>query len=151
MSRGLATVSAVCCGMSAGAMLLIRVVLVPFWRGAPPREFRGWFAAHSGRIRSVMVPLGVSAAAAPVASTVATAASGDPGAGSSAMAAGAGAGVVAITLNVNEPANEKFVQPDLSDSETAELLDRWVKWHDVRVALGVAGAVFAARALTARD
>ena len=59
-------------GMLAGAMLVIKLVLVPFWRGVPPRQFRTWFGAHSPRIRAVMVPLG----AAGVGTAAATAAPG---------------------------------------------------------------------------
>src|SRR5688572_29691255 len=54
----LAVLGAVNAGLLAGGMVLIEVVLVPFWRGTSPTEFRGWFTTHSGRIRSVMRPLG---------------------------------------------------------------------------------------------
>ena len=42
-SRPLAVLSAVLTGALAGAMVLIEVVLVPFWRRVPPAEFRAWF------------------------------------------------------------------------------------------------------------
>ena len=131
-------------GMLAGAMLLIRVVFVPFWRGAPPREFRTWFGDHSGRIRSVMGPLGAAGLGLATATTaVEVADDGSPV--SAAVAAAASAGVVAITLGVNEPANAKFEQEDFDDAETTELLHRWARWHDVRVVLGL---VATAAALT---
>jgi Domain of unknown function (DUF1772) len=50
-----------------------------------------------------------------------------------------------VTVTVNEPANEKFVQPDFDDDDTSRLLVRWARWHDLRVALGVIGAIAAAR------
>ena len=123
-------------GTLAGAMVLIRVVLVPFWRGLPPREFRVWFSEHSGRIRSLMVPLG----AAGVATATVTAAAerhAEEAPGAATVAAAASAGVVAITLTVNEPANAKFEQVDFDDRETAELLRKWSRWHDARVILGL--------------
>ena len=123
-------------GMLAGAMLLIKLVLVPFWRDAPPPEFRAWFGRHSSRIRGLMVPLG----AAPLATALATAAAeaGTDGAPApAAIAAAASAGVVAITVTVNEPANAKFEQADFDDEETTELLRKWSRWHDVRVVLGL--------------
>jgi hypothetical protein len=52
LSRPLAVLTAVLVGLLAGAMVLIEVVLVPFWRGLPPAEFRAWFAARSSAIRS---------------------------------------------------------------------------------------------------
>ena len=61
LSRALAIVTAVLVGLLAGGMVLIEVVLVPFWRGAPAADFREWFAAHSGRVRALMAPLGAGA------------------------------------------------------------------------------------------
>ena len=60
LSRPLALVSAVLAGVLTGGMVLIEVVLVPFWRASSPAEFRAWFAAHSGRIRALLVPLGAA-------------------------------------------------------------------------------------------
>jgi hypothetical protein len=131
--------------MSAGAMLLIRIVLLPFWRGLPPAEFRRWFASHSSRIRRLMVPLGATAAASAIASAATEAATERIPATTSAIAAASAMGVVAVTVKVNEPANEKFVRPDFDDEKTARLLARWARWHDLRVALGLLGAIAAAR------
>jgi hypothetical protein len=133
-------------GMLTGAILLIKLVLVPFWRGVPPREFRTWFGAHSHRIRALMVPLG-AAGVGTAAATAVVEASTEGARGTSAAAAAASAGVVAITLQVNEPANEKFEQIDFDDAETSALLERWARWHDLRIALGLLGT--AAAALTA--
>jgi len=123
-------------GMLTGAMLLIKVVLVPFWRGVPPREFRIWFAEHSGRIRGVMAPLGAAGLGTSLAATAVEAGTGGAP-GRAAVAASASAGVVAITLAVNEPANAKFEQVDFDDDQTRELLRTWARWHDVRVLLGL--------------
>jgi hypothetical protein len=38
--RTLGVPTAVLDGLLAGAMVLVRVLLVPFWRGVPPAEFR---------------------------------------------------------------------------------------------------------------
>jgi Domain of unknown function (DUF1772) len=131
--------------MSAGAMLLIRIVLLPFWRGLSPAEFRRWFASHSGRIRGLMVPLGATAAASAIATAATEVATEHTPPTTSAIAAASAVGVVAITVTVNEPANEKFVQPDFDDEETTRLLERWARWHDLRVALGLLGAIAAVR------
>ena len=122
-------------------MILIRVVLVPFWRQAPPADFRRWFRAHSPSIRNLMLPLGLGAAA----SSAASAATTRPVSPAAVAAAVCTAGVVGVTATVNEPANARFVAENgLSDEETRELLARWARWHDVRVGLGVVGAVAAA-------
>ena len=151
VKRALGTLTVASSGLSAGAMLFIRIVLVPFWLGAPPREFRAWFATHSGRIRSLMVPLGTAAAATSVTAFFAEAATAGEERASAAVAAVSAAGVGVITYAVNEPANEQFVRQDLGDEDTERLLDRWARWHDVRVVLGLVGTLAAARALARRD
>jgi hypothetical protein len=145
--RAVAIAATVTTGLLAGGMLLIRVVLVPFWRGIPPREFRDWFASHSNRIRGVMVPLGTAAATSSAITALFELAADDGATASSAMAAVSAAGVGAITYAVNEPANEQFVREDLDDDVTTDLLGRWSRWHDLRVVLGVVSALAAARTL----
>ncbi|MGY1836528.1 anthrone oxygenase family protein [Blastococcus sp. SYSU DS0510] len=149
VARVLALVSAVLAGLLAGGMTLIDVVLLPFWRGVPPEQFRTWFAAHSGRIRRLMLPLAAGAAAVNAASAVVQTAKGTR-AGAASVAAGAAAGVVAITITVNEPMNHRFTAEHLADAETASLLERWARWHHLRVALGVVATVGAASALMDR-
>ena len=149
LARFLALLSAVLAGVLAGGMILIDVVLLPFWRGVPPEQFRTWFAAHSDRIRTLMIPLGAGAAAVNAASAVVQTAKG-PRAGAASMAAAAAAGVVAITITVNEPMNHRFTVERLTDAETANLLERWARWHRLRVALGVLAVLGAASALTDR-
>lgn len=131
-------------------MLFLRVVLLPFWQGAPPAELRAWFAANAERIRALMLPLGVASAAAHVGATVAQVRAGEDARASSVAAAGA-VGVVAVTVAVNEPANRKFASERLGDDETATLLARWARWHDVRVALGLIAASAAVRAAGAGE
>ncbi|WP_448639405.1 anthrone oxygenase family protein [Geodermatophilus sp. URMC 63] len=149
ISRLLALLATALTGLLAGAMILIDVVLLPFWRGVPPEQFRTWFAAHSDRIRTRMIPLGAGAAALNAASAVVQTAK-DPGAGAAFVGAAAAAGVVAITITVNEPMNHQFTVGHLADAETAHLLDRWARWHRVRVALGVLATLGVALALVDR-
>ena len=146
ISRFLALLATVLAGLLAGAMILIDVVLLPFWRGVPPEQFRTWFVAHSDRIRTLMIPLGASAAVVTPASAVVQTARG-PGARAASVGAAAAAGVVAITITVNEPMNHRFTAEHLTDPETASLLERWARWHRLRVALGVVATLGAASAL----
>jgi hypothetical protein len=138
----LSAATAAVAGILAGAMLLIEIVLVPFWRGAPPREFRTWFAAHSGRIRGLMAPLGAASLGGAVATAVTESLTGGVPRPAAAAAA-ATAGVVAITVAVNEPANHELEREDLDDERTAALLRRWARWHDARVALGLVASAAA--------
>jgi len=124
----LAHLAACLLGLLAGAMLVIAIVLVPFWSALPPVELRAWFARHADRTGALMFPLG-----------------------GAALAAGAAAGVVAVTLLVNEPANRRFAGPVyLSDADVVALLGRWRRWHWLRVALGLVAFGAALRALGGR-
>jgi uncharacterized membrane protein len=130
-------------------MVLIEVVLLPFWRSVPPAEFRRWFTANAPRIRTLMVPLGAGAVIASVASAVTDALLARRGP-ASLTAAAATVGVVAVTVTVSEPANHRFTGGSLTDAETTELLGRWARWHHLRVVLGVVATVAAASAIGQR-
>ena len=147
LTQALDLVSAVLAGVLAGGMVLIQVVLVPFWRGIPPAEFRQWFTAHAERIRRLMIPLGAGALAVSVASAATHLIGRRPQSGPAVAAAVATGGVIGITLTVNEPANHRFTAGSLTDAETRDLLGTWTRWHHVRVALGLAAAAAAARAV----
>ena len=45
-------------GAFIGAMMLIALVLVPFWKASEPQVFLDWFTAYGGNIGSLMIPLG---------------------------------------------------------------------------------------------
>jgi len=128
-------------------MVLIEVVLLPFWRGSSPGDFRTWFAAHSGRIRNLMIPLGFGAGSIGAASAIAHVVEGRRSAPVSVVGAVATAGVIGITVTVNEPANHAFTDGALTDAETEALLRRWARWHHGRVLLGVAAAIAATATL----
>ena len=47
LARSLSVLAALLLGLTAGAMLLIRLVLVPVWQGLPPSELRAWFTQRA--------------------------------------------------------------------------------------------------------
>ena len=149
--RPLRVLPAVLSGSLAGGMLFIDGVLLPFWRATPPAEFRRWFAQYSGRIRALMIPLGVGAGLANAVVAARRAGTSDGGGAAAALtAAAASAGVIAITVTVNEPANHRFADGTLSDAETTALLETWGRWHRVRVVLGLLAAAAATSAVGQR-
>ena len=141
----LAHLAACLLGLLGGAMLVIAIVLVPFWSALPPVELRAWFGRHAGRTGALMFPLGGAALAAAAAAWLVARARWP------ALAAGAATGVVAVTLLVNEPANRRFAGPVyLSDADVVALLGRWRRWHWLRVTLGLVAFGAALRALGGR-
>ena len=151
MAWPFAVLAAVQAGLLAGGMVIIEWVLVPFWRGMSPADFRRWFTTHSDRIRKLMGPLAGGAALLSAASAAMQLGDGRRPAATSLTASAATAGVVAITLAVNEPVNHRFTGGALTDAETGKLLRQWDSWHRVRVALGVLATVAATVAVTRID
>jgi hypothetical protein len=118
----------------------------------PPVADGAWpVVAHSGRIRALMVPLGVGAGLASAASAVAQVTDRQRSGPAAAVTAGAAAGVIAITATVNEPANHRFVSGELTGPETTDLLNRWARWHHVRVGLGLVATGAATLAVAQRS
>jgi hypothetical protein len=150
LSRPLALLSAVLTGLLAGGMVLIEVVLLPFWQGSSPAECRQWFSAHSDRIRRLMVPLGAGAGMVSAASAVTQMTDHRRNRAASVAAAAATAGVIAITVTVNEPANHQFTGGALTDGQTRDLLGKWARWHHIRVLLGAVATAAAALAIVDR-
>jgi hypothetical protein len=95
-------------GLLAGAMLLVAVAFVPFWRRAAPEAFLEWFGAHGHRIQVLAMPLGVAGAAA---SGAMVAASWDGrGFPWAAVASAATLGVAAVYPLYFRPTNISFQQ-----------------------------------------
>jgi hypothetical protein len=142
MARPLAHLSVLLLGLLSGAMLLIAVSFVPFWRSMPPAEFRNWFSANSFSIGALMFPLGTASAVASVAAWMF--AQGQPTRRWLLLAMLAAQGVVLVTLAINEPANRLFAEPGaLNDVDTSAVLATWIVWHWIRLLLGM-GAFYAA-------
>jgi Anthrone oxygenase len=132
-------------GLLTGAMLVIGVSLVSFWKSLSPGDFQVWFASHSNPIGRLMLPLGIGGLAVSVAAAIA-------GWRSSARGWVLIAAVSAMGVMVTYPlffatTNETFVRGGLADAAARSLLDRWAAWHWLRTGLGAVGFVAALRAL----
>jgi Domain of unknown function (DUF1772) len=132
-------------GLLTGAMLVIGVSIVSFWKSLSPSDFQVWFATHSHLIGRLMIPLGIGGLAVSVAAVIA-------GWRSSARGWLLIAAVSAMGVMVTYPlffatTNETFVRGGLADAAARSLLDRWAAWHWLRTGLGAVGFVAALRAL----
>jgi hypothetical protein len=124
-------------------MLLIAVSLVPWWRSVAAGEFRAWFVAHSFRLGQVMVPLGVAATAAAVATLLVAVVARGP-LMATAVQLGALLGVLGVYFGFNKPINDQiFADGALPEARVRTLLRRWAAWHWVRVGLGLVAFVAA--------
>jgi Domain of unknown function (DUF1772) len=137
VSELVSTASTGLTGLFVGAMLLIAVSLVPYWRGLAPAEFRAWFVAHSGHLGRVMVPLGMAATVGSLLALGLAAIEGTSVTAAAIHAAGL-LGVLGVYFACNKPINDLlFAGTGLADGKVADLRRRWAVWHWVRVGLGL--------------
>ncbi len=134
-------------GLLTGAMLLIGVSIVGFWKSLTSSDFVSWFASHSGRLGVIMIPLGAMTLLVSLAAAVVSWRSRAKQQRWSVIAA-----LCALCVMVSYPiffaeANASFIAGGLSDSAVRALLDKWVVWHWARTLLGLAGFVAAILAL----
>lgn len=148
LTRGASTIlvlSVLSFGLLTGAMLLIGISMVGFWKSLTPSEFVSWFAAHSSRLGTVMIPLG---AITLLLSLVAVAVSWRSRSRRWALIAALCALCVMVTYPIFfAGANASFITGALSDSAVRALLDKWEVWHWGRTLLGLAGFLAATLAL----
>jgi hypothetical protein len=143
-TRGVSTVlvlSVLSFGLLTGAMLLIGISIVGFWKSLTPSDFVSWFASHSSRLGVIMVPLGTITL---LLSLVAVAISWRLR--SKQRQWTMIAALCALCVMVSYPvffagANASFIAGDLSDSAIRALLDKWAVWHWGRTFLGLVGFV----------
>ena len=134
-------------GLLTGAMLLIGISIVGFWKSLSPSEFSSWFAAHSSRLGVIMIPLGAITALLSLAAAAVSWRSRAKQRRWVVIAA-----VCALCVILSYPiffaeANATFIAGGLPDSAVRALLDRWVVWHWGRTFLGLAGFLAAVLAL----
>ena len=134
-------------GLFTGAMLLIGISIVGFWKSLTPSEFVSWFASHSSRLGVIMVPLGMITLLLSLAAVAVSWRSRSRQRQWSMIAA-----LCALRVMVSYPvffagANASFMAGGLSDSAVRELLDKWAVWHWGRTLLGLVGFVAATLAL----
>jgi hypothetical protein len=145
--RAVLVLSVLSFGLLTGAMLLIGISIVGFWKSLPPSEFVSWFASHSGRLGIVMIPLGAITALVSLAAAAVSWRSRAKQRRCAVIAALCALCVMASYPIFFAEANASFIAGGLSDSAVRALLDKWAVWHWGRTLLGLAGFVAAILAL----
>jgi Domain of unknown function (DUF1772) len=134
-------------GLLAGAMLVIGVSLVSFWKSLSSSDFQAWFASYAHLVGRLMIPLGVGGLGVTVATVVACWRGSATTRRWVLVAAVSAMGVMVTYPLFFAATNEAFVRGGLSDATARSLLDRWATWHWIRTGLDALGFVAALRAL----
>ena len=134
-------------GLLAGAMLLIGIAIVGFWKSLNPSDFVSWFALHSSRLGVIMIPLGAITLIVSLAAIAVLWRARAKQRQWAVVAAVCALGVMASYPIFFAEANASFIAGGLSDSAIRALLDKWAVWHWGRTLFGLAGFVAATLAL----
>jgi hypothetical protein len=150
VSTSVALVAATVLGLSAGAMLAEGVVLVPYWRALPPRDFLDWFGANEPRLFAFYGPLEIAGAVLTMVAAGLCAVRRRPGRGLLAVAGALAAAVLVTYALYFGDANASFAAGSIALDDVGSELGRWAAWQWVRIALG-AGAFVAALLAVRRE
>jgi hypothetical protein len=137
-------------GLLTGAMLLIGISIVGFWKSLTPSEFVSWFATHSRRLGTIMIPLGVITLLVSLAAVAVSWRSSSNRRRWAVIAALCALCVMVSYFVFFAGANASFTRGGLPDSAVRALLDKWAVWHWGRTFLGLVGFVAATLALESR-
>lgn len=137
LTRTIQDVTVVLLGLLAGAMLLIGVAFVGYWRSLEPEAFLTWFVTHAHRIGGLMVPLGAAATAAAIGSAAATWRIGGPARAWALTSAVLAVLVVVVYFGAHAPRNTAFAARSVLPENVSRELEVWATWHWVRVVLGI--------------
>lgn len=152
-TRGVSTIlvlSVLSFGLLTGAMLLIGVSIVGFWKSLNPSDFVAWFAEHSSRLGIIMIPLGTITLLMSLAALAFSWHSPAKQRQRALIAALCAVGIMVTYPVFFAGANASFIGGALSDSAVRALLDKWAVWHWGRTLLGLAGFLAAILALQLR-
>lgn len=132
-------------GMYAGAMLLIQLALIPYWKTLSPEQYRESFQALGPHLGLVMIGLlGASIITALVTSIVVSQQRKEWA-------------VVCVFVSVaavlypfvHGPINDLFLSNiALTNDAIIEMRDKWIFWHLVRTIAGIVGCMQATYLLT---
>src|SRR5262245_7733509 len=145
--RAIMVLSVLSFGLLAGAMLLIGISIVGFWKSLTPSEFVSWFASHSDRLGDIMIPLGSITVLVSLAAVAVSWRSGSKQRQLAVIAA-----LCALLVMGSYPVffaetNASFIAGGLSDSAVRAFFDKGAVCHWGRTLLGLFGFVAAPLAL----
>lgn len=149
-TRVLLQLAVVAIGLVSGAMLLIGVSWVQYWRSLEPAAFLAVFASAAPRIGGVMVPLGFGAVLLSVAAALASWRRGGSERAWLGLSAALMLVIGAIYPIYYTETNAAFGSGSFPLSQVGPELARWETWHWVRTGCGTLAFVSAVVGLSRR-
>ena len=123
----------------AGVMLFIGLMLGAYWQSLPPAAFLDWFSTNSHLIART-IPLVAMPALLGVVLSLRLDWQEPTRRRLWAGALAALLGIAIITFAYHLPMNARFDARAVPLDQVTDLLDQWLAWHALRVALGLVAA-----------
>lgn len=138
LNFGLAFVTVVVLGISAGAMLGEQLTLVPYWQAMPAGDFYAWYADNAARLKGFFSPLQITSAVLVLLTAIVCKLYRQPGTLWFGMSTLFGIAVLATFFLYFKEANANFIAATMTANELSAALVEWSSWQWGRIALGVA-------------
>lgn len=124
-------------GLLVGSLLTEAMILVPYWRTMDATEFLRLHSTMGPKLYIYFAPLTIAATVAPVTAALATFAFGTTTHWLSLVPASLVLTMLAIYFHYFQGANDSFKTGTVGADGLAAELEKWARWHWLRVALGL--------------
>ena len=127
-------------GAFIGAMVLIAVVIAPFWQDSEPQSFLDWFSAYGHIIGKIMIPLGPGVLILSIIAFATTTKN-------KRSRLLWGLTIIFLAANILYfpiyylPTNNSFAQQTIAHSEVGSALATWLNLHWQRIFLAAAALI----------
>lgn len=124
-------------GLLVGSLLTEALILLPYWRAMDPEEFLNLHGSLGPRLYGYFAPLTIIATVLPVLAAITSVVVGSSFFNLSIVPAIITLVMLFIYVIYFKGANESFKTDSVGVDGLSEELERWSKWHWVRVFLGL--------------
>ena len=124
-------------GLLVGSLLTEAMILLPYWRAMDPEKFLNLHGSLGPRLYGYFAPLTILATVLPVLTAITSAVFGSTFFNLSVVPAIITLIMLFIYIIYFKGANESFKTGSVGVDGVSEELERWSKWHWVRVFLGL--------------
>jgi hypothetical protein len=130
-------ISAGLLGLLVGALLAEGALFVPYWKTLEAEKFLKLHKEYGPRLYKFFAPLTIAATNLAVVMAVVSVVTAQNGRWATAIAGIFAASMVGIYFVYFKNANESFAVGKISADELKAELNRWEKWHWLRVVVGI--------------
>ena len=118
-------------------MLTEGFLSVPYWQSLPPSEFFSWYAANDRRLIGYFRPLTSITALSAIAAAIACWQANHPARIGATISAALMVAMIVMFFAIFRAINESFAHASIVPAELPSALERWGRWHALRIVLSI--------------